>query len=73
MALVVFTWTIVALVLFILLSPTNGMIVLTIPKTILQVASMLVVRKEVVKPDMAPTIPNKEGREVDVDTTIIVS
>ena len=34
---------------------------------------MLVVRKEVVKPDMAPTIPNKEGREVDVDTTIIVS
>ena len=33
---------------------------------------MLVVRKEVVKPDMAPTIPIKEGREVDVDTIIII-
>jgi hypothetical protein len=62
LALVVFIWTIVALVLFILLSPILGVIALTILKSILQVARMLEARKEVGNPDMVCTILIKEGQ-----------
>ena len=73
MALVVFIWTIMALVLFILLSPILGVIALTILKTLLQVAEMLETRTEVDKPDMVCITPIKEEGEADMAITILVS
>ena len=73
MALVVFIWTKMALVLFILLSPILGVIALTILKTLLQVAEMLETRTEVDEPDVVRITPIKEEGETDVAITILVS
>ena len=73
MALVVFFWTIMELVLFILLPPILGVIALTILKILLQVAKMLETRTEVDKLDVVCIIIiNKEGK-VDVVITILLS
>jgi hypothetical protein len=72
-ALVVFIWTIMALVLFILLSPILGVIALTILKTLLQVARMLEARAEAGKLDVVHIIIINEDGEMDVAITILVS
>ena len=70
---VVFIWTVMALVLFILLLPILGVIILIIPKTFLQVAGRLEARKGVDKLDMVHTILVKVVREADMDITINIS
>ena len=72
-ALVVFIWTIMALVLFILLSPILGTIALTILRPISKVARMLETRKEADKPDVVCITLIKEDGEVDVVNTILIS
>ena len=62
-ALMVFIWTIMALVLFILLSPILQVIALTILNTVLQVAGMLETRTEVNEPDVVHITPTKEEEE----------
>ena len=69
----VFIWTIMALVLFILLSPILQVIALTILNTVLQVAGMLETRTEVNEPDVVHITPTKEEEEADVAITILVS
>ena len=69
----VFIWPIMALVLFILLSPILQVIALTILNTLLQVAGMLETRTEVDKPDVVCITPIKEEGEVDMAITILVS
>jgi prepilin signal peptidase PulO-like enzyme (type II secretory pathway) len=73
LALVVFIWTIMVLVLFIPVSPILGVIVLTISKTILQVAGKLEAGKGENKADVVCAILIKEDREVKVVITILVS
>jgi hypothetical protein len=62
-----------ALFLFILPSPILGVNVLTIPKTISQVARMLETWKVVGKLNEVHTILIKEYGEVDVVNTILIS